>query len=90
MDDATLPERRAEMVRRHLASRGITDPAVLDAMGRVPRERFVPREVAEFAYEAVSYTHLDVYKRQAMRMPTIATPNAVSLISDRAPSDVGS
>lgn len=76
MDDATLPERRAEMVRRHLASRGITDPAVLDAMGRVPRERFVPREVAEFAYED---TPLPIDAGQ-----TISQPYIVALMAQAA------
>ena len=34
-------EARKEMVRRDLAGRDIRDARVLDAMGRVPRERFV-------------------------------------------------
>jgi protein-L-isoaspartate(D-aspartate) O-methyltransferase len=42
---------RAIMVARHLASRGIRDPLVLEAMGRVPREAFVPEHLADFAYE---------------------------------------
>ncbi|MBC7158627.1 MAG: protein-L-isoaspartate(D-aspartate) O-methyltransferase [Porphyrobacter sp.] len=51
----TTPEeyrrRRQAMVRRQIAARGIGDPAVLAAMGEVPRERFVPESLAEFAYE---------------------------------------
>jgi protein-L-isoaspartate(D-aspartate) O-methyltransferase len=39
------------MVRLHIAGRGIRDQAVLDAMRRVPREAFLPPELAEFAYE---------------------------------------
>ncbi|HEU4475983.1 MAG TPA: protein-L-isoaspartate(D-aspartate) O-methyltransferase, partial [Methyloceanibacter sp.] len=42
---------REIMVRRHLLARGINDPLVLSAMGKVPREAFVPQELAEFAYE---------------------------------------
>ncbi len=42
---------REDMVRRHLAARGIQDPAVLEAMRTVPREAFLPPELAEFAYE---------------------------------------
>ncbi len=38
------------MLRRHLAARGIRDPRVLEAMGAVPREDFVPREHARRAY----------------------------------------
>jgi protein-L-isoaspartate(D-aspartate) O-methyltransferase len=42
---------REHMVRRHIAARGIRDPAVLEAMRAVPREAFLPPELAEFAYE---------------------------------------
>jgi protein-L-isoaspartate(D-aspartate) O-methyltransferase len=44
-------EERAAMVARQVAARGIDDPAVLAAMRAVPRHRFVPAEVAPFAYE---------------------------------------
>ena len=47
----SVPEERERMVESHLASRGISDPAVLEAFRRVPREAFVPEELAEFAYE---------------------------------------
>ncbi len=39
------------MVEGQIAGRGVTDPRVLDAMRRVPRERFVPAGQTEFAYE---------------------------------------
>jgi len=42
---------RAEMVRRQLEGRDITDPQVLAAMRAVPRERFVPADHAERAYD---------------------------------------
>ena len=42
---------RAFMVARHLEARGITDPDVLTAMGKVPREAFVSEPLSEFAYE---------------------------------------
>ncbi|HXG79728.1 MAG TPA: protein-L-isoaspartate(D-aspartate) O-methyltransferase [Methyloceanibacter sp.] len=42
---------REIMVRRHLLARGISDPLVLAAMGKVPREAFVPESLREFAYE---------------------------------------
>lgn len=38
------------MVERQLRRRGIRDERVLDAMLRVPRHEFVPREYMEFAY----------------------------------------
>jgi protein-L-isoaspartate(D-aspartate) O-methyltransferase len=43
--------RRAEMIRSQLVARGITDPAVLAAMGEIPRERFVPEALVERAYD---------------------------------------
>lgn len=42
---------RLEMVARQIAARGIGDPSVLDSMRRVPREAFVPAELADHAYE---------------------------------------
>ena len=44
---------RAQMVGEQLAApdRGIRDPAVIQAMGKVPRHRFVPREVVFSAYD---------------------------------------
>ena len=42
--------RRAEMVRRQLAGRGVGDPRLLEAMGSVPREAFIPRAQRRSAY----------------------------------------
>ncbi len=42
---------RQEMVERQLRGSDITDRQVLDVMGRVPRERFVPVESRPQAYE---------------------------------------
>ena len=39
------------MVERQLRHRDITDPRVLEAMGRVPRELFVPEELRARAYD---------------------------------------
>ena len=41
---------RARMVASQLAERGVRDAAVLDAMGRVPREAFLPPDLAASAY----------------------------------------
>lgn len=38
------------MVETQIAARGVRNPAVLEAMRRVPRERFVPAHLAELAY----------------------------------------
>jgi protein-L-isoaspartate(D-aspartate) O-methyltransferase len=42
--------RRAAMVRQQLRARGVRDERVLAAMGRVPREAFVPERIAHEAY----------------------------------------
>ncbi len=41
---------RRQMVERDLEGRGVRDPRVLDAMGRVPRERFLPPGRRDQAY----------------------------------------
>src|SRR5262245_45410289 len=52
---STTPESfeqlRQTMVDRQLASRGIADQRVLDALGKVPRHLFVPEELRRLAYE---------------------------------------
>lgn len=47
----TPAEARSQMVERQLARRGIQSRAVLDAMGTVPREAFVPEASRHEAYE---------------------------------------
>ncbi len=42
---------RDDMVRFQIEARGVKDPRVLEAMRSVPRERFVPPELHEFAFE---------------------------------------
>ena len=48
---ARLTTQRTRMVESDLRRRGILDEGVLDAMASVPREKFLPAEMAEFAYE---------------------------------------
>lgn len=43
--------RRGSMVDRQIQARGIKAPAVLEAMRRVPRHRFVPAPAINLAYE---------------------------------------
>ncbi|MBC7973755.1 MAG: protein-L-isoaspartate(D-aspartate) O-methyltransferase [Myxococcales bacterium] len=43
-------QKRLDMVERTVVARGIDDPAVLQAMREVPRESFLPADLAEFAY----------------------------------------
>ena len=49
--DSAYSRDRAFMVERHLKARGIDDPLLLEAMGTVPREAFVPEHLQEFVYE---------------------------------------
>ena len=42
---------RQRMVENQIVARGVTDPAVLDAMRSVPRERFVPENERARSYE---------------------------------------
>lgn len=44
-------ELRERMVKEQLERRGIQDPRVLEAMRKVPREKFVPEEYQSHAYE---------------------------------------
>ena len=48
---ANFADQRERMVERQLRARGIDDERVLEAMGSVPREAFVPEEVRGHAYD---------------------------------------
>lgn len=49
--DRYFASQRQRMVRRQLKARGIRDKDVIRAMQEVPRERFVPDSLREFAYD---------------------------------------
>lgn len=51
MASTDFAENRRRMVDRDIAGRGITDGGVLAAMGKVPREAFVPDGLLEYAYD---------------------------------------
>jgi len=59
---------RREMVERQIAARGVRSPAVLEAMGKVRREGFVPSYLGEFAYED---TPLPIEEEQTISQPYI-------------------
>jgi protein-L-isoaspartate(D-aspartate) O-methyltransferase len=59
---------RARMVARQLRRRGISDERVLDAMGRVPREAFVPAPLAGHAYDDAA---LPIGEGQTISQPYI-------------------
>jgi protein-L-isoaspartate(D-aspartate) O-methyltransferase len=48
--DSREHERRT-MVESQITARGVTDPAVLEAVRKVPRHRFVPESRQKYAYE---------------------------------------
>ena len=77
MDDRYLWE-RTRMVEKDLRRRGIQDPRVLDAMGSVPRELFVPESERKHAYEdralplevgqTISQPYIVGYMTEALRV----------------------
>ena len=82
-DEHTFDEQRRHMVGSDLRSRGIGDRRVLDAMGTVHREAFVPDDQRRLAYRD---RPLPIGSRQ-----TISQPYIVALMADAAevgPDDV--
>jgi protein-L-isoaspartate(D-aspartate) O-methyltransferase len=67
---------RARMVDTQMVARGISDPRVLEAMRRVPREAFVASGFEEFAYEDAP---LPIDEGQ-----TISQPYIVALMTEAA------
>jgi protein-L-isoaspartate(D-aspartate) O-methyltransferase len=59
---------RARMVERQLRGRGIEDERVLAAMGEVPREEFLPREMRHRAY---ADSALPIGEEQTISQPWI-------------------
>ncbi len=64
------------MIERQLVARGIADPKVLAAMATVPREAFIPPELAGSAYED---SPLPIAEGQ-----TISQPYIVALMAEAA------
>jgi protein-L-isoaspartate(D-aspartate) O-methyltransferase len=60
--------RRDQMVARQIEARGIGDARLLQAMREVPREAFVPENLAEFAY---ADTPLPIAEGQTISQPYI-------------------
>jgi len=65
---------RSEMVDRQIAGRGVRSSSVLEAMKKVPRELFLPKEMREFAYDD---SPLPIAARQ-----TISQPYIVALMTE--------
>lgn len=79
---------RTRMVRQQLASRGISDPRVLDVFSRVPREEFVTPELADSAY---TDQPLPIGDGQTISQPYIValTTEALALRGDERVLDIG-
>ena len=75
----TFDERRARMVERQLRRRGIADERVLAAMGRVPREAFVPGRIADHAYADAA---LPIGEDQTISQPYIVAAMCELLMLD--------
>src|SRR5271165_2121566 len=71
---ADLSKLREHMVEQQIAARGIRSEAVLAALGKVPREAFLPEQLREFAYED---SPLPIAAGQ-----TISQPYIVALMTD--------
>lgn len=61
-------KQRQSMVQQHIVARGVRSPLVLDAMGTVPREEFLPAHLREDAYED---TPLPIAEGQTISQPYI-------------------
>lgn len=68
MDKQNLSTRRKAMVEQQLRKRGISSPLVLEAMGNVAREAFVPAELQDLAY---SDSALPIAGGQTISQPMI-------------------
>jgi len=76
------------MVDRHIRARGVHDPRVLAALAFVPREAFLPPELAEFAYED---RPLPIEAGQTISQPYIVAlmTEALRLTGDETVLEVG-
>src|SRR3974390_1855618 len=63
-----LERQRTQMVERQIAHRGVRSRLVLEAMKAVPRARFLPPELSEFAYQD---TPLPIAEGQTISQPYI-------------------
>lgn len=76
--DGAWQRARQRMVEQDIAARGISNPAVLAAMGRVPRHLFVPETLRKRAYEdrplpiglsqTISQPFIVAYMTEALRV----------------------
>ncbi|WAX96131.1 protein-L-isoaspartate(D-aspartate) O-methyltransferase [Aminobacter sp. NyZ550] len=72
---------RLNMVEYQIARRGLTEPAVLEAMAAVPREKFVPTALRDRAYDD---TALPIAHDQTISQPYIVALMAWAAELERA------
>ena len=75
MNEAYFRKLREDMVKDQLISRGIFDKLVLDAMKKVPRERFIPKDLEGSAYDDCA---LPIGEGQ-----TISQPYMVAIMTEK-------
>jgi protein-L-isoaspartate(D-aspartate) O-methyltransferase len=66
---SNFAELKRQMIEYQMVARGLHDEAVLNAMSAVPREKFVPSELVEFAYHDAP---LPLAAQQTIPQPYIA------------------
>ena len=84
----SMSTKREFMIEHHLRSRGIDDPRLLAAFNEVPREAFLPEELAEFAYDD---RPLPIAAGQTISQPYIVAlmTEALQLSPDDAVLEIG-
>jgi protein-L-isoaspartate(D-aspartate) O-methyltransferase len=75
----SLAEAQAEMVKKQLAGRAITDNRVLEAMAEIPRHLFVDHDLWDYAYrdgplpighgQTISQPYIVAYMTQVLQLP---------------------
>ena len=80
--------RRERMVRTQIEGRGIHDPAVLRAMRKIPRHRFVPSALEDQAYEDMP---LPIGQKQTISQPytVAAMTEALALTGKERVLEIG-
>lgn len=79
---------RENMIRTQLIPRGIRDPGVIRAMGKIPRERFVPEHMKLFSYND---SPLSIGEDQTISQPYIVAlmTEALDLEGDEKTLEIG-
>lgn len=80
-DSAAARVRRERMVRDQIERRGVNDPAVLAALRRVPRHRFVPASLEPVAYEDSA---LPIGENQTISQPFIVATMTAAIHPTRS------